>query len=105
MKCLLLIPALALVGCASAARVEAERPQYCHTSQTIKTTNGERVESRSVIECTDDQVKRLFQARSGMAATCGEFLYHMQLGGKLVQKKGISCQKPDGSWEIVDTSY
>jgi len=38
-----------------------------------------------------------------MAPNCGEFNYWMMIGGHNVQRKGISCQKPDGSWEIVHT--
>jgi len=94
---------IALTGCSSAPKAVAEKPQYCYTSQTIVTQNGEKVNSRTQVECTDDQVKRLFQVRSGMAPNCGEFTYWMKLGGTDVQRKGVSCQKPDGSWEIVNT--
>jgi hypothetical protein len=91
-----------LSGCSSAPKRVAQKPQYCHTSQTIKTQNGERVNSETVVECTDDQIKKLFQVRSGMAPNCGEYTYWMQIGGRDVQRKGVSCQKPDGSWEIVN---
>jgi hypothetical protein len=93
-----------LTGCGSSPKAVAEKPQYCYTSQSIETTNGERVTSRTKVECTDDQVKRLFHVRSGMAPTCGEFTYWMQLGNQYVQRKGVSCQKPDGSWEVVNTN-
>jgi hypothetical protein len=93
-----------LSGCSSTPKVVAQKPQYCHTSQTIKTQNGERVNSETTVECTDDQIKKLFQVRSGMAPNCGEFSYWMKIGGRDVQRKGFSCQKPDGSWEIVNTA-
>jgi hypothetical protein len=95
---------LLLSGCSSSPKVQAQAPQYCYTSQTIVTDNGERVSSRTQVECSDDVVKRLFQARSGMAANCGEYTYWMKIGGKDVQRKGISCQKPDGRWEVVDVT-
>jgi len=95
---------IALTGCSSAPKKVAQKPQYCHTSQTILTKNGEKVESQTLVECTDDQIKKLFQVRSGMAPNCGEFTYWMNLGGRDVQRKGISCQKPDGSWEIVNVA-
>jgi hypothetical protein len=94
---------LALTGCGSATKVQAQKPQYCYTSQTIKTQNGERVNSETTLDCTDDDVKRITTARLGMAANCGEFTYWMQIGGRDVQRKGISCQKLDGGWEIVNT--
>lgn len=95
---------LVLAGCSSSPKIQAQKPQYCYTSQTITTENGEKVNSRTQVECTDDQVKRLFMARSGMAHNCGEFLYWMQIGGSNVQRKGVSCQKHDGSWEVVNTT-
>lgn len=97
-----IIAVIFLSGCSSAPKVEAQKPQYCYTTQTVTTKNGETVSSQTQIECTDDQIKRLFEVKSGMAPTCGEFTYWMQLGGRLVHRKGISCQKPDGSWEIVN---
>jgi hypothetical protein len=95
---------LALTGCGSAPKVQAQKPQYCHTSQTIKTQNGERVNSETLVECTDDQIKRVAEVRLGMAANCGEYTYWMKKGNTDVQRKGISCQKPDGSWEIINTA-
>lgn len=94
---------LMLIGCSSSPKVVAEKPQYCYTSQTIKTKNGEKVDSQTIVECTDDQIKRIAQKRLGSAPNCGEFTYWMQIGGKNVQRKGISCQKPDGSWEVINT--
>lgn len=91
-----------LSGCSSAPKVEARKPQYCYTNQAILVQNGEKVESATLVECSDDQVQRLTAKRLGMASNCGEFTYWMQLGGKNVQRKGISCQKMDGSWEIVN---
>jgi hypothetical protein len=93
-----------LSGCSSSPKVVANKPQYCHTSQTITTQNGERVESTTKLECTDDQIKRLTTARLGLSSYCGEFTYWTKIGGTDVQRKGISCQRPDGSWEIVNTT-
>jgi hypothetical protein len=100
----LLACVLVLTGCGSAPKVQAQKPQYCHTSQTIKTQNGERVNSETLVECTDDQIKRVAEVRLGMAANCGEYTYWMKKGNTDVQRKGISCQKPDGSWEIINTA-
>jgi type IV pilus biogenesis protein CpaD/CtpE len=100
---LLLACVLALTGCSSTPKVQAQKPQYCYTSQTIVTTNGERVNSRTQVECTDDQVKRLTVARVGIGSNCGYFNGWMKKGGRDVQYRAISCQLPDGSWEVVDT--
>lgn len=104
MKALAVIVTIALVGCSSTPKVVAEKPQYCYTSQVIKTQNGEKVESQTLVECTDDQIKRLAQVRLGFSSSCGEFTYWTRIGGKDVQRKGISCQKPNGDWEVINTS-
>jgi len=93
---------LLLSGCGS-TKVAAEKPQYCYTNQTIVTENGERVNSRTTVECSDDQVKRLTVARIGIGSNCGYFNGWMKKGGTDVQYRALSCQLPDGSWEIVDT--
>ena len=96
---------LALItGCSSTPTIVAKKPQYCHTSQDIYVQDGSTVKSQTHIECTDDDIKRLFQVKSGMAPNCGEFKYWMKIGGRDVQRKGVSCQKPDGTWEIVNTA-
>jgi hypothetical protein len=103
MKLILLLAAIGLVGCSSSPKIAANKPQYCYTSQTITTQNKETVDSKTVLDCTDDDVKRITTARLGMSTNCGEFTYWMQIGGRDVQRKGISCQKMDGGWEIVNT--
>jgi type IV pilus biogenesis protein CpaD/CtpE len=92
-----------LSGCSSAPRVQVQKPQYCHTSQAIAIQNGERVSSATVVECTDDQVKKLTVARAGIGSNCGYFNGWMKRGGQDVQYRAISCQLPDGSWEVLDT--
>ena len=104
MKILALAAVVMLVGCSSAPKVTAQKPQYCYTSQTIVTQNGERVNSRTQVDCTDDQVKRLTVNRIGIGSNCGYFNGWMKQGGRDVQYRAISCQLPDGSWEIVDTN-
>jgi hypothetical protein len=90
-----------LSGCSSAPKVEARKPQYCYTSQTIITENKETVNSRTELDCTDDQVKRVTANRMGLANNCGYYTGWMKKGNQDVQYKGISCQLPDGSWELV----
>ena len=105
MKSLIVVATTALmVGCSSAPKVVAQKPQYCHTSQEILLKNGQKVESATLVECTDDQIKRLTVNRLGMASNCGEFTYWTKIGNHNVERKGISCQKLDGSWEIINTT-
>jgi len=95
---------LSMVGCSS-TKVAAEKPQYCHTNQTIITKDGERVESVAVIECTDDQFKRLTAVRMGMADHCGISNRTVQSGGKLVNVQLKSCQILDHNGNVVGYEY
>ncbi len=105
MKYIIAVASVALItGCSSAPKVQAQKPQYCHTSQEILIRNGEKVDSATLVECTDDQIKRMPAVRLGMANSCGEFTYWTRIGNRNVERKGISCQKLDGSWEIINTS-
>jgi uncharacterized protein YceK len=101
---LVLAAVMALSGCSSSPKVTAQKPQYCYTSQNIVVKNGEKVDSATLVECTDDQIKRMPAVRLGMANNCGEFKYWMQIGANYVQRKGISCQRLDGTWEVINTT-
>jgi hypothetical protein len=93
-----------LTGCSSSPKAVAQKPQYCYTSETIQLQNGERVDSRTVVECSDDQIKRMPAVRLGMSPNCGTFTYWTKIGGRDVQRQGISCQKLDGTWEVINTN-
>ena len=101
----LLASVLALTGCGSAPKMQAQKPQYCHTNQIIKTQNGERVESMTVVECTDDQFKRLTAVRMGMAGHCGIANRTVQSGDKLVNIQIKSCQILDHNGAVVGYEY
>lgn len=94
-----------LVGCSSSPKVQAEKPQYCYTNQTITSQNGERVESKTVVECTDDQFKRLTSVRMGMSDHCGISNRTVQSGGKLVNVQIKSCQIIDHNGNVVGYEY
>ena len=97
--------AITLVGCSSAPKVQANKPQYCHSSQTIKTQNGERVNSETVIECTDDQFKRLASVKLGLSDNCGIAYRTMNVGGKLIEYEIASCQVLDRNGAVVGYEY
>jgi hypothetical protein len=92
---------LMLSGCSSSPKVQAQKPQYCYTSQNIVTQDGERVSSRTELDCTDDQVKRLVKPRMGMADHCGTYTYNITLGGRNVQRQGISCMVLNERGEVI----
>lgn len=94
-----------LTGCSSAPKIQAQKPQYCHTSQEILVKNGERVESATLVECTDDQFKRLAAVKMGMASNCGISNRTIQSGGKLVNIQVKSCQILDHNGNVVGYEY
>lgn len=98
------LAAIVVTGCSTGPIYQAEKPQYCHTKQVIVTDHNGKVQSQTVVECNDNQIERLFQVESGMAPNCGVFTYWTKIGGRDVQRQGVSCQKPDGSWEVVNTT-
>ena len=96
---------MALTGCSSAPKVQAQKPQYCHTSQEILVRNGEKVDSATLVECTDDQFKRLTSVRMGMADHCGISNRTINSGGKLINVQVKSCAILDHNGSIVGYEY
>jgi len=105
-KLLIALPILLLSGIGN-SHAQNSTGQYCDmVSETLVIKNSQGVMEEVTVEhmkCDDNPIRRLFQVQSGMAPNCGEFTYWMQIGGRNVQRKGVSCQKSDGSWEIVNT--
>lgn len=85
-----------------------EDDQVCDVETRVTVVNNANGTSEQssvkMVKCNDNKIQRLFQVQSGMAPNCGEFTYYMKIGGRDVQRKGVSCQKLDGSWEIVNTA-
>ena len=96
---------MALTGCSSAPKVVAQKPQYCHTSQEILVRNGEKVDSATLVECTDDQFKRLTSVRMGMADHCGISNRTINSGGKLINVQVKSCAILDNNGSIIGYEY
>lgn len=106
MKWLVISLALSvLIGCSSTPRVQAQKPQYCNTSQTIKKSNDSTVSSETLVECTDDQIKRLSVVKAGLASNCGYSTSGMILRGKYVEYKVLSCAILDSNGNIVGWEY
>lgn len=96
---------LLLAGCSSAPKVVAQKPQYCHTSQTIKTVNKETVNSETTLDCTDDQFKRLTSVRMGLSDNCGITNKTVSVGGRLVDIQVKSCQILDRNGNVIGYEY
>lgn len=101
---LLLIGTVALVGCASSKEPitkSYDLDDYCYTNERIEVNNDQKVNSNTVIECTDNPFDRVVVKRAGIAENCGISVFQQNLGGKVEFRKAITCQYPDGSWDII----
>ncbi len=71
MKYVILIGALMLVGCSS---TPTKTTQFCNTSKTIEVQNGDTVNSKTTVRCSDDFVERHVPARIGVDQNCREVI-------------------------------
>ncbi|NDG30272.1 hypothetical protein EB118_09405 [bacterium] len=95
LPCLLLV----LAGCASSPK-QVSAP-YCYTNQDIRVQNGERVNSETRLQCSDNPVDRMAIRNYGISPDCGEYKYLMTIQGRTVERRGYACQKLDGTYEVV----
>jgi hypothetical protein len=100
MRVVALLGAIALTGC-SATQEYNYQAQYCYTDQTI-TRQGENVDSKTVLECTDRPGQQTAIQRAGIDAGCREFWYPEMRHGSRVMVRGVACEKLNGSLEIVN---
>lgn len=98
---LLISSFVALSGCASNKNYNYT-PAYCYTNETITMNDGTTINSNIVIECTDRPGQQMQIARAGIDKGCKEFWYTEIRHNKLVKTRGVQCEKPDGTWEILN---
>ena len=103
MKKLVPLCLIALVGTGCATQEPFNyQPQYCYTDQTITQEDGTTVSSKVVLECTDRPGQQIAIARAGIDKGCKEFWYTEVRNGKPFKTRGVQCEKPDGTWEILN---
>jgi hypothetical protein len=95
------IMVLGLVGCASAP---PPRPagQFCFTTKNIVLENGQSVSSKVQVSCSDDPTTRYLPAKVGLSPSCGWSKQYVKKGNGYVEQAFVSCQRPDGVWEVPD---
>ena len=104
-RILLIVGVAVLAGCSSAPRQsKLISDQYCHTSQTIETTDKQVVSSKTLVKCTDDPIERYAPAKMGLAKDCIETYLPINRGGRLIQEKVYACRKLNGVYDVVDAS-
>lgn len=99
------VPLLSLMvivtGCATGPEYNYQA-QYCYTDQTIVQQDGTTVSSETTLECTDRPGQQMEIARAGIDKGCKEFWYTEIRYGKPIKTRGVQCEKPDGTWEILN---
>ena len=93
-----------LVGCSSTQLVQND-PPYCYTDETIIVENGQTVNSKTKLDCTDKPRVEHFVKDVGIAKTCRPYQQTVSIKGKYKNVQGFLCQFDDGSWQAVDGSY
>lgn len=97
----LVIACAVLAGCAGKPKT-VYQSQYCYTDQTIVKQGDAVVNSQTVLECTDRPGQQSAIQRAGIDSKCEEFWYPESRWGKMVQVRGVRCEKLNGSWEILN---
>ena len=105
-----LITVSVLSGCASSGINPATvEPQYCYTDEKIEIENGNTVNSKKTIDCTDKPRVEHFVKAQGMAQDCTPYEDRVNINGRTAYVKGFICGFPtaDGSinYEAVDARY
>ena len=97
----LLLTSILFLGACSSTQYNYTAP-YCYTDETITMSNGNKVGSETVLQCTDRPGQQTAIQRAGVDASCREFWYTERRNGNLIKQKGVACEKFDGSLEIVN---
>ena len=97
----LILGVVATLGACTTSQHHDYTPQYCYTDQTIERT-GNIVNSETKLECTDRPGQQVATQRAGIDKGCKEFWYTENRRGKLIQQRGVYCEKLDGSTEIIN---
>ena len=90
-------------ACSSGKDVVYQAP-YCYTDQSITLKDGQNVSSETILECSDKPGKQAQIARAGIDKACRQFFYTEVRNGKRINQRGIACEYPDGSVEVLDVN-
>jgi hypothetical protein len=103
---LILGAVIVLTGCSSTPKQSklVSADQYCHTSQTIVRENGNTVNSKTTLNCSDDPAEKYVPAKLGLAKDCVAVHIPMNRNGRVTQERIYACQKYDGTFSVIDSA-
>jgi hypothetical protein len=112
MKYVLLLSVILMSACSSTGQVATKShiPQYCQTDETIQIKDGKTVSSNTIVQCSDNVVKKMLPPKMGLAESCREHWYEVNINGQMVERKGYACLVKGNSyetsrWYIVNSPY
>ena len=104
MRSVLLLGAIALVGCSTTPEIVYQQPQqYCYTDQTIVNEN-DSVSSKTVLNCTDRPKVHHLNRDIGVAGMCRPYQREVvRPNGHTMNIRGVLCRdKLTGKWVPAD---
>ena len=95
-----------LVGCTNQTLLTPTEQgvPFCYTTEVIE-TNGDKVDSKNITECSDKPRVEHFVKDTGMAKDCTPYQFTYSTNSRVKHVKAFLCKFPDGSWQAVDGRY
>lgn len=96
-----LLTASFLTGCASASKPEIAEEQYCYTDSTTQVENGETVNSSTLVQCSDNPLKRA-KLVGVDEKNCRRWERRDIVNGREKHYGGYICRDEQGNWRPLD---
>lgn len=94
--------AVSLTGCASAPDAPPiAEDQYCYTDQTVVTENNATVNSQTVVQCSDNPLKRA-KLVGVDEKNCRRWQRRDYVNGREKHYGGYICRDEQGNWRPLD---
>lgn len=71
--------------------------QYCTTKEIITIRDDVKVSSETKVQCSDDQLGKLIEVRTGHYSNCGYSINNIMKGNVYVRQKVFHCRDTDGT--------
>lgn len=88
---------VSLVGCSSTPEPRVAQEQYCYTDQTIVTENNATVNSQTVLQCSDNPLKRA-KLVGVDEKNCRRWERQDVVNGRVKTYGGYICRDAQNNW-------
>ena len=90
-----------LTGCSSTPEVTVAQDQYCYTDSTTQVDNGETVNSTTLVQCSDNPLKRA-KLVGVDEKNCRRWERRDIVNGREKHYGGYICRDEKGNWRPLD---